>query len=298
MVKNSEGSMKYLFYLSKLYWIGILGLIGTFFSELVFFKYLCFFGIFAFLDIALNFSVLKCTALQIVGMIVIRFKFKENMPSVDNYKSEISYCLPFKGEWVAVNGCFKRKYSHSWNIPTQRYAYDFIILDETSKSYNGYLGNVTSYYCYDKEILSPANGIVVEIKNNSQDSEIFSKENYISKAKHIAGNYIVIRHSENEYSTLAHLKKDSIRVKVGDVLSKGEVIALCGNTGNSSEPHLHFQLQTSQSFYSGVGLPICFDKICINEVKGYEKYDPRPHMDFNEIPLGYVTRGFGFRNME
>jgi hypothetical protein len=288
--------MKYLYYLSKLYWIGILGLIGTFFSELAFFKHLCFFGPFVFLDMWLNFAVWKCSVLQIIGMIVIPLKFKDNIPSFDNFKSEISYCLPFKGKWVAVNGCFRKEYSHSWDIPTQRYAYDFIILDESNKSYDNDFKNVTSYYCYDKEILSPADGVVVEIKNNSQDSVILNKNKFIFKAKHIAGNYIVIRHAENEYSTLAHLKKDSIKVKVGDTVSKGQVIALCGNSGNSTEPHLHFQLQTGQNFYNSAGLPIHFDTISVNEINGYEHYDPRPHMDFKNIPVGYVTRGFRFEN--
>lgn len=288
--------MKFLFFLSKFYWIGIIGLIGTFFSDLEIFRFLCFFGLLVFLNIALNFSVWKCSILQLVGIIVVQSKFKDNMPSLECYKSKISYCLPFNERWVAVNGCFSKEYSHSWDIPTQRYAYDFIMLDESNVSYQGDLKDIYNYYCYGKEILAPADGVVVETNNKSKDSKILRQGKFVAKSNHIAGNYIVIKHSENEYSTLAHLKRDSIKVMVGDIVSKGQVIALCGNSGNSTEPHLHFQLHTGQSFYNSAGLPIHFDAISVSKVNGYEKYDPRPHMDFENIPPGYVTRGFSFEN--
>lgn len=290
--------MMILRYLSKLYWVGLLGLIGNFFSDLKIFDTLCFFGLFVFLDVVLNFSVWKCSILQMIGMVIVQAKFKDKIPSTDNYKSEISYCLPFNGSWVAVNGCFSRKFSHSWDIPTQRYAYDFLILNEDNSSYKGDLKDVHNYNCYGKEILSPADGVVVEINNKSNDSKILSRGKFIAKANHIAGNYIIIKHSEHEYSTLAHIKKDSIRIKVGDTVCKGQFIALCGNSGNSSEPHLHFQLQTGKSFYNSAGLPIHFEQIEINEVGGYSLYDARPHMNFENIPIGYVTRGFQYKNVK
>ena len=288
--------MKYLYNSTKLYWIGVLGLIGTFFSDWKIFEYLCFFGLFVCLDIGLNFSIWRCSLLQVIGMFMIPSEFKDTIPSVDNYKSENSYCLPFKGEWVAVNGCFRQEYSHSWDIPTQRYAYDFIILDEHNQSFKGDVTNVNNYYCYGKEILAPADGVVVEIKNNGQDSIILESGKFRSKAKHIAGNYIVIQHTKNEFTTLAHLKKDSMKVEVGDSISGGQVIALCGNTGNSTEPHLHFQLQTGQSFYNSAGLPIHFDAMSVDKIADYKKYDPRPHMKFENILVGYVTRGYKFKN--
>ncbi len=290
--------IKILHCLSKLYWLGIIGLIGTFFSDLQIFSTLCFFGFFVFLDMGLNFSVWKCSILQMIGMVIVESKFKDKRPSADNYKSEISYRLPFDGSWVTVNGCFSKKYSHSWDIPTQRYAYDFIKLDKNNKSFDGEFKDVNSYYCYEQEILSPADGVIVEVENKSADSKILDKGRFISKASHIAGNYIVIQHSEDEFSTLAHLKKDSIKVAVGDVVSKGQVIALCGNSGNSTEPHLHFQLQTGKSFYNSAGLPIHFHQIEVGEVDGYGTYDPRPHMKLGNIPTGFITRGFRVENVK
>lgn len=92
------------------------------------------------------------------------------------------------------------------------------------------------------------------------------------------------------------MKKGSVKVAVGDTVSKGQVVALCGNSGNSTEPHLHFQLQTGQSFYNSAGLPIHFDKIVMNKIEGYAEHDPRPRMNFENIPVGYVTRDFMVEN--
>jgi murein DD-endopeptidase MepM/ murein hydrolase activator NlpD len=59
------------------------------------------------------------------------------------------------------------------------------------------------------------------------------------------GNSIVIRHAEGLFTKMSHLRKDSFRVKVGDFVKQGEVVAACGNSGRSPEPHLHFQVQST-----------------------------------------------------
>ena len=59
------------------------------------------------------------------------------------------------------------------------------------------------------------------------------------------GNTIIIKHGEGFYSKLSHLKMDSIAVAIGDYVTKGQVVAMCGSSGRSPEPHLHFQLQTT-----------------------------------------------------
>ncbi|MBS4538301.1 M23 family metallopeptidase [Clostridium sp. D2Q-11] len=285
--------MYYLYQFSKTAkYIGVVSLVATFFSDLMIFQLLCLFGLFAFVEIALNFSVFKCSVLQRIGIFKVNKKFGNEVPSVFNYKSEIEYTLPFEGKWVVVNGCYTKDFSHSWNIPTQRYAYDFIILDEEGKSYRNEFNQCESYYCYDKNILAPADGIVVEISNEAKDSLIFKNGKFFSKSSHIAGNYIVIKHSEKEYSTFAHLKKDSITVKVGDSISRGDIIAKCGNTGNSTEPHLHFQLQTGQSFYNSAGLPIKFNNIKLTIAPNYERFDNRLSIPREQILEGYISRGY------
>ena len=74
---------------------------------------------------------------QLWGMIVLEYKYHGNLPNIENYHTQVKYSLPFDGEWVVANGGVTEKTSHSWEIPTQRYAYDFIILDNTGSSLRG-----------------------------------------------------------------------------------------------------------------------------------------------------------------
>ena len=291
--------MHYIYFFSGYAkWVGVIALIGTFFTDAPIVTLFCVFGLFALVEMALDFSVYKCSFFQIIGIFKVNKKYGDNIPTVDNYKCKVDYRLPFHGEMAAINGCFTKDYSHSWDIPTQRYAYDFIMLDKKAQSYHGEFNKSENYYCYDKDILSPADGVVVEVVNSAKDSLIFKRGKFYSRAKHIAGNYVVIRHHEQEYSTLAHLKKDSISVVVGEQVVSGQTIARCGNTGNSTEPHLHFQLQTGRSFYNSAGLPIRFNNMDISDIEDYKKYDPRPHMSMDRISAGYVTRGFVVENIQ
>ena len=285
--------MYYLYTFSKtVKYIGVVSLVATIFTDFIIFKLLCFFGLFVFVEIALSYSNFKCSKLQIIGMSKIKKIYGDDLPSVNNYKSEMEYTLPFEGKWVVVNGGYTKEFSHSWDIPTQRYAYDFIILDEEGKSFEYEFKQCENYYCYDKNILAPADGVVVEILNDAKNSLILRNGKFFSKSSHIAGNYIIIKHSDKEYSTLAHLKKDSITVKVGECVSRGEVLAKCGNTGNSSEPHLHFQVQTGQSFYNSAGLPIKFKNINVTTAPNYNRYDNRLTMTKEKILDGYISRGY------
>lgn len=287
--------MKLIYYLSNIFWLGLIGLIGTYFSDWIVFKYLCFFGVFVFFRLFFDFIIIKDSLLQIIGILKIKFKYK-NIPNVETYRSEVLYSLPFNGKWVCVNGCVSREFSHSWDIPAQRYAYDFLILDKNNKSYTGNINKNTSYYCYNQEILAPADGTVIKIMNKSKDSIIVKNSKFITRANNIAGNYIIIKHSDTEYSMLGHLKRDSFTVAEGEKVTRGQVIALCGNSGNSTEPHLHFQIQNEQSFYDSLGLPILFKEISKFPIDGYEKYDNRKHMVFEDIPNQRVTRGYAYTN--
>lgn len=124
--------MYYLYLFSKIAkYIAFISFGISFFSDLPIFNFLCLLVLF---DIILDFSVLKCSLLQIIGLFRVNHRLGDNIPSIDNYQNEVSYILPFHGKWMVVNGSYEKMYSHSWDIPTQRYAYDFLILDECGKS--------------------------------------------------------------------------------------------------------------------------------------------------------------------
>ncbi|KPU44376.1 murein DD-endopeptidase MepM [Oxobacter pfennigii] len=232
------------------------------------------------------------------GIIALEYKYQGKLPDKDNYLCTTKYSLPFHGEWTVVNGGVIQEYSHSWEIPTQRYAYDFIILNKAGKSFDGKESNPGSFYCYGQNILAPADGVVIEVGDGNPDSKITADRKAICSGRDIRGNYIVIQHSKNEYSLLAHLKPNSIIVSVGQHVMRGERIAQCGNSGNSSEPHLHFHLQAGTSFYSSPGLPIEFNNISVNPTPNYELFDDRKVISeiINTYPP-YITRGHSVSNL-
>ena len=165
-----------------------------------------------------------------------------NLYSYTNNKIRLSQLLffplhlPFWGKWIVSQG-HDGKYTHKGDWSN---AYDFMLLDEEMKSYssNGLL--CENYHCYNKPVLAPADGIVEEIIDQIDDNEI-GKINTINNW----GNTIIIRHLPGLYTQLSHLRKDSFKVSKGDHVKCGDILATCGNSGRSPQPHLHFQVQTS-----------------------------------------------------
>lgn len=77
------------------------------------------------------------------------------------------------------------------------------------------------------------------------------------------GNHVVIRSDGGNYAVVAHLKQRSLAVTVGDRIGAGALVGYCGNSGNSSEPHVHAQLMDRASFWTGHGIPMSFSNITI-----------------------------------
>jgi len=234
---------------------------------------------------------------QMIGLIVPHFRYRFRLPSKENYVQKGDYILPFTGKWTVANGGVTKKLSHSWFLPSQRYAYDFIIADDEGKSSSGDKRSLHSYYCYDKDIVAPGDGKVVGMHNWHKDSFVDGKNAYCDSIN-LAGNYIVIKHNDTEYSAITHLVPGSIKVKKGDIVKQGEVIAKCGNSGNSSEPHIHFQLQSGKSFFLSAGLPIAFTNIDAQEKLNYNLLDKRPCDDNLQVVgnKSYIARGLEVEN--
>ena len=89
-------------------------------------------------------------------------------------------------------------------------------------------------------MVAPADGIVADLTDGIPDNPV--GDNNIRKNW---GNSVVIKHHEHLYSQMSHLKPGSIKVKKGETVKQGDTIGLCGNSGRSPYPHLHFQLQAT-----------------------------------------------------
>lgn len=280
----------------KIKYLGLLGLPGLFLENRLF-DFLWLFWMFGFVEIFYSFPVFIQSFKQLWGMLIVPLRYGSNIPSVENYRCKVKYSLPFKDSWAVVNGGVDKNSSHSWDTPSQRYAYDFLVLDDSGKSYICDGKKAVDYNCYGKEILAPADGEVIEAVSNYPDSLILGNGQVDCSARDIRGNHILIRHSEGEYSLLAHLQPGSIVVKIGDTVKRGQTIARCGNSGNSSEPHLHFQLQDGTSFSNSAGLPIEFENISYDSIKNYSIFDPRPVPSFTDLQGKYIVRGQNVANI-
>lgn len=143
------------------------------------------------------------------------------------------FSLPFYGEWRVSQGV-DGAYTHQgvW-----KEALDFVV-EVDGKQFQGNGASVKDYYCYGKPVLAPGDGVVVWVENSVEDNPIGE-----SNKMQNWGNYVVLKHWEGFYSLMAHLKKDSFVCAVGQSVKKGDELALCGNSGLSPYPHLHFQFQ-------------------------------------------------------
>jgi urea transporter len=142
--------------------------------------------------------------------------------------------LPFFGEWFVSQG-FDGKYTHKeeW-----KYAWDFVVTDRDLKEYSNEGTSLTDYYCFRLPVAAPIEGEVVKVIDgipSNKVGEVNISQNW--------GNTVILKHNEELYSTLSHLEANSIKVKEGNKIKRGEIIGACGNSGRSPYPHLHFQFQ-------------------------------------------------------
>jgi urea transporter/murein DD-endopeptidase MepM/ murein hydrolase activator NlpD len=178
-------------------------------------------------------SKLVLTPVQYYSPEINLYTFKNNKDRL-SHLLYFPFQLPFWGEWSVSQG-HDGKYTHKGDWGK---AFDFVIMDDESKTYtsNGLL--CENFYCYNKPILSPADGIVEEIIDHIDDNEI-GKVNTTNNW----GNTIIIKHLSGLYTQMSHLKKGSFKVAKGDFVKCGDLLAHCGNSGRSPEPHLHYQVQ-------------------------------------------------------
>ncbi|PEK59624.1 M23 family metallopeptidase [Bacillus wiedmannii] len=137
--------------------------------------------------------------------------------------------------------------------PNERWAYDILIPPAEVKS-----SKLEDYGIYGAKVMAPASGTVVSINNDEKDV-VPGSDNFES----MAGNHIYLQLDESgTFLILAHLKKGSIKVREGQHVNEGEVLAQVGNSGNSSEPHLHIHHQRQDpskvSIFLSEGLPLYF----------------------------------------
>ena len=153
-----------------------------------------------------------------------------------------------------MNGGVTKSTSHSWGIVSQRYAYDFLVTDDEGATHSGDGSELTDYYAFGRPIRAPAAGTVVSVTDGLRDHPHPGTGWLEWRTWRIAGNCVTVEHADGEYSLFAHLKRGSVEVSPGDRVERGAVVGACGNSGLSTEPHLHYQLQDHHNFWLAAGL--------------------------------------------
>lgn len=193
---------------------------------------------------------------KIDGLLVKLFK-ESGLPKMDRNTTKLS--LPFVGEWTVVWGGDTKELNYHVENEAQKNAFDFIITDNKGKSYKTDGKKNEDYYAFGKEIVSPCEGEVVLAVDGVKDNVPGVMNPFF-----ISGNTVIIKTTKNEYLFFGHFKQNTVKVKQGQQVTRGQLLGLCGNSGNSSEAHLHFHIQNIEDINIATGVKCYFEKLMVN----------------------------------
>ncbi len=218
------------------------------------------------------------------------------------YEQQVKLSLPLKDKIVILDG--HDFYSHHRRVAISilkeftggiftsnfnRYGMDFTIVGDDGNirnmdgeaqedNYDFHFTDIKKFYTHEAIVYAPADGEIVSIIDNLEDlydtpfdSTAAILENRITE---LAGNYIVIKHNETEFSHFFHLLKESCIVKIGEFVSEGQEIAKVGFSGASTVySHLHYQLLDGSDMLNSKELPVKFSNILLCQGSEKKKYD-------------------------
>jgi transglutaminase-like putative cysteine protease len=205
---------------------------------------------------ALNFTLTLDKQGRVAGLL---FEPVPNAPVPPKNQSKLR--LPFNEAWLVMGGgdTAELNFQHHGD-PVQNFAFDLVGVDADGKTHKENASRNEDYQAFGREVLAPADGLATEVIEGVRDN-VPGSMNPLSAL----GNAVFIQHSKSEVSVLAHLKQGSTRVRAGDKVTKGQVIGLCGNSGNSSEPHLHYHLQNTPVIQDATGIKCFFEEVGVEK---------------------------------
>jgi murein DD-endopeptidase MepM/ murein hydrolase activator NlpD len=209
------------------------------------------------------------------------------------------------GTWLTINACCSIS-AHRGAVlgrdgtlvGPERYAIDFSRIGDSGDLYAGSSHTLQSDLSYGAELLAVADGTVVSVSDELPDQPLGVNPTGFSLAQ-LTGNEIVLKLSTRVYALYAHNEPGSLRVKVGQKVTKGQVLALLGNSGNSTAPHLHFQLMAGPEALNSDGLPFTWDRYTLYgsiDSSGTPRLLDTPQSERNSYALGISAIRFPGKN--
>jgi hypothetical protein len=217
---------------------------------------------------------------------------------------------PLRGDsWVAVNGCCGLSPHRGAMLPVggringaERYAIDWAkfdlrarpIVDLSAGTQATFVGDPKrneSYFTFGQPVQAVADGSVVSVVENLPEAP--PREFLSLPLADLGGNRVVIEHADGVHSFYAHLETDSVSVRPGETVRAGQQIAAAGNSGNTSESHLHFHLMDGPDPLTAVNIPWVLDGFTFEGDVNPEAVDTaRAGPRENEFPLMYSAARF------
>ncbi|MFD9909942.1 M23 family metallopeptidase [Streptomyces sp. NPDC059063] len=180
---------------------------------------------------------------------------------------------PVTGRWSALNSPADKTPSHGVHGYGQTYAIDIVAEDERRPRPGAALlwpvaRPARAFPAFGADLVAVADATVVHAEDGQRDHLsrnsllglaylllVEGDVRSLAGARRIFGNHVILDIGDGTYAAYAHVKRGSLAVRTGDRVRAGQVIGRCGNSGNSSEPHVHFQLMDSPDLEAARGIP-------------------------------------------
>jgi len=180
------------------------------------------------------------------------------------WRGPVAISSPLRGNhWLAGNGPSSTSGHRRALIPidghaaiAQRFAIDWVRIRDEGKTFQGDEKDNKNYYAYGNDALAVADGVVTEVKDGIPENIPGRDSRAVPiTLETVGGNHVILDIGGGHFAFYAHLQPGSLRVKLGDKVRRGQVVGLVGNSGNSTEPHLHFHIENGSSPLGAEGLP-------------------------------------------
>jgi hypothetical protein len=174
---------------------------------------------------------------------------------------------PLRGAgWMNANGCCGPSPHRSGRLAVdgnhlvkfEEFAIDWVQL-EGNRFFAGDGARNEDHFAFGEEILAVADGTVVFVRDGMPEETPNEPPVAVRQPLDYGGNEVVLELAPGVYAFYAHLQPGSIRAQVGEAVTTGQVLGLLGNTGNSTAPHLHFELADSPDVLTAASLPFVID---------------------------------------